>query len=171
MRNHPGNRLVRWLTAERTQTAEQAERALQDLFGVLVDPMPTAGFADRVMLAVASVPQAASLARGWRLTLAACLVLAALSFAFAPLVVLMLAELARIGSVIELIGSGVVLASRALVDWLSFWQSLVGVNRVLVTVISRPSVAALLIAVAVLTTVSFRLFAELMVAKRSTHHG
>lgn len=165
------NGIGRWLAAERSGTVEQAEQALRELFGMLVAPMPSPGFAERVLLTVAPMPQAARLARGWRMTLAASLVLAALSVAFAPLAVFVLAEFVHVGSLIELAGAGVVLASRALVDWLSFWQSLVGLNRVLMTIISRPPVALTLIAMAALTTVSFRMLVELTVPKRSPRHG
>lgn len=171
MRTHPRNGIGRWLAAERSGTAEQAEQALRELFALLVDPVPSTGFVDRVMLAVTPMPQAARLAPGWRLVLAASLALAALSVAFAPLAVLMLAEIVHIGVVIELVGSGIVLASGALVEWLTFWQSLVGLHRVLVTFVSRPPVTLTLIGVAVLTSVSFRVLVELMVAKRSAHHG
>jgi hypothetical protein len=161
----------RWLLAERSGTVAAADRALRDLFSVLVDPAPSAGFADRVMLRLAPMPEAGRLALGWRLTLAACLVVAALSVAYLPLVVWPLAEFVRVGGLVQLLGTALAAASRALVDWLSFWQSLAGVNIVLMTVISKPSVAAMLFAVAVLTAISFRILSGLMVAKRSPYHG
>ena len=167
-RNNP---LSRWLAAERSATTERVESSLVELFGVLSHPLPRAGFADGVMARLAPLPQAEKVALGWRLMLAACLMLVALSVAWLPLVIVPLADVVRLGQVVELLVAATVAGSRALADWLAFWHSLIEVNRVVVTVVSKPAVAATLIGVAGLTAVSFRAFSVLMAAERNTHNG
>ena len=165
------NPLSRWLAAERSGTTERVESALTQLFAMLTQPAPSAGFADRVVGRLAPMPQVEKVALVWRLTLAACLMLVALSVAWLPVVVMPLIEAANVGRLVGILTAGLVAGSQVLAGWLSFWHSLIEVNRVVVTVVSKPPVAATLIAVAGLTAVSFRAFSVLMAAERSTHHG
>ena len=165
------NPLSRWLAAERSGATDRVESTLVELFRLLAQPAPSAGFADRVVARLAPMPQVEKLALGWRLTLAASLMLVALSVGWLPMVVLPLIEAARVGQLVEIAAAGLVAGSRALAGWLSFWHSMIEVNRVVVTVVSKPPVAATLVAVAGLTAVSFRVFSVLMAAERSTHHG
>jgi hypothetical protein len=52
--------LSRWLAAERSGLAEDAEAALAELLGGLPRPAPPAGFADRVMARALAAPAAAA---------------------------------------------------------------------------------------------------------------
>lgn len=165
------NPLSRWLAAERAAATDHAERALDELFALLAQPSPATGFAERVVARLAPLPPAEKVALGWRLALAFSLMLVALSVAWLPLVVMPLAEAVRPGQLVEILVAGLVAGSRALTEWLAFWHSMIEVNRVVVTVVSKPPVAATLIVLAGLTAVSFRAFSVLMATERSTHHG
>jgi len=165
------NPISRWLSAERSEKVEWAESALIELFGLLAQPAPGAGFADRVMARLAPLPQAERIALGWRLTLATCLMLVALSVAWLPVIAMPLIEVVRLSQLFELLAAGLIAAIQALASWLSFWHSLIEVNRVVVTVASKPPVAVILAAMMGLTAISLRAFSVLMAAERSTHHG
>jgi len=159
------------LAAEKSGRVEPAERALRDLFAMLADPLPGAGFAGRVLARLEPTPTVVPIGIGWRLALAACLMLAGLWIAYLPLVVMPLIDAARVGQVVGLLGSALVTGSQMLVGWLSFWESLGAVNRVLVTMISKPPVALTLVVLAGLTALSFRFLSDLLAEERSTHHA
>ena len=105
--------LGRWLGAERRRDEALADGLLRELFAGLARPMPAAGFAERVLVGLAPPPVARPLALGWRLTLASCLLLVALSVAFV-LLLLPLAEMLQVASLVRLGTDGIVLGARAL---------------------------------------------------------
>ena len=115
------------------------------------------------------MPQREQIPLGWRALLAASLVLVALSMAVLPLALWPIAEVVRLSSLVNLAAALVVAASQALAGWMSFWQSLGDANRVLITVVSKPPVAAALLATAGLGAVAIRLLTGLKALDRSVH--
>jgi hypothetical protein len=167
MKNESDNSLRQWLRAEGADDTERAEGALRGVFRRLADPAPSLGFADAVMARVLPIRHQEQIAVGWRVLLATSLVLVALTVAVLPLFLWPIAELVRFSSVVSLAASLVVAASQALAGWLAFWQSLGEATRVLLEIVSKPSVAAMMIAVAGLGVLVVRVLAGLKALDRS----
>lgn len=165
------NLLRRWLVFERSGRAGQAELALRDFFRLLADPAPSSGFVDRVMVRVFPLAYREQMPVGARALLASCLLLVALSVAWLPFLLWPLADVIRVTSLIDFLAATWVAASRALAGWLSFWQSLADANRVLMTVISKPSIALLMLAVALFAAWCIRLLNALKVMDRSRRNA
>ncbi len=64
-RAHPPNAMSRWLAAEQSGFAEDAEAALAELLEELPRPAPSAGFANRVLARTAITALPASRAQEW----------------------------------------------------------------------------------------------------------
>jgi hypothetical protein len=167
MKNQRDNSLHHWLTAEGAGDSEQAESALRGVLRRLADPAPSLGFADVVMARVLPIRHQEQIAVGWRVLLAASLALVAMALAVLPFFVWPIAELIRFSSVVSLAASLVIAASQALAGWLAFWQSVGEATRVLLEVVSKPSVAAMLIAIAGLGALVVRVLAGLKALDRS----
>jgi len=169
MKSDQNRSLRRWLRAERAGHLERAEIALREVFRRLADPSPSLGFVDVVMARLLPIPPREQIAVGWRALLAASLVLVAFSVAVLPLVIWPIAEVVRLSSVIDFAASLVVATSQALAGWLSFWQSLGEANRVFFTIVSKPPVAVMMLAVAGLGAVAIRILSGLRALDRSVH--
>jgi hypothetical protein len=162
--------LRQWLKAEAAGNVGRAEVALRSVFRRLADPSPSPGFAEVLMARLLPISLREQIPVGWRLLLAASLVLVALSVAVLPLVVWPVADGIPFSSVIGLAASVVVAASQALAGWLSFWQSLAEANRVFLTLVSRPVVAAMMLAVMGLAAVAIRALSGLRASDRSVRN-
>lgn len=165
------NPLRRWLAFERAGGAGQAELALRDFFRLLNDPAPSSGFVDRVMVRILPLAYRERIGVVARALLAACLLLVALSVAWLPFLMWPLADVIRVGSLVDFLAATLVAASRTLAGWLSFWQSLADANRVLMTVISKPPIALLMLAVALFAAVGVRLLDSLKAMDRSPRNA
>src|SRR5258708_30791228 len=64
-RAHPPDAMSRWLAAEQSGFAEDAEAALAELLEELPRPAPSAGFANRVLARTAITALPASRAQEW----------------------------------------------------------------------------------------------------------
>jgi hypothetical protein len=175
----PPATLLRWLDAERTGQAEDAEAALLELVTLLPPLAPSAGFADRVLREISSLPAAAPAAarpsllprlfrsRGFRLVLASCLLATGISLVWLPQTLAALAGIFTFGDVVQL---GVASA----VD-LGHWLAIAGrIGEWFVTVIEAIAVsllspAALKITAACLAIsgTAFVVLRELMTRNRS----
>jgi len=184
-RTEPPAPLRRWLDAERSGRAEDAEAALLELVTLLPPLAPPAGFADRVLRQIGSLPEAAPAAarptvppwlfrsRGFRLGLAACLLATGISLVWLPQTLAALAGLAGLAG-IATFGDVVQLGVASAVD-LGRWLGIAGrVGEWFVTVIeafavSLLSPAALKVTAACLAIsgAAFVVLRELMTRNRS----
>ena len=169
MTNEKNKSLRQWLRAERAGHLERAEIALREAFRQLSDPSPSLRFVDIVMFRLLPRPRREQIPVGWRALLTTSLALVALSVAVLPLLIWPLTEVVRLSSVIDFAASVVLAASQALAGWLSFWQSLGEANRVFFTIVSKPPVAATMLAVAGLGAVAIRFLSGLRALDRSVH--
>ncbi len=165
-RVHP---IRQWLAAERAGRDADAERALRAAFRHLVDPEVSPQFARAVLERIGS-PAAPRLAIGWRLAIAALWLVLSLSVVSVPWVVLTLRSLIGLGTLVDWLGGAIVQASRALVSWLSLWQTAGEISQVLSNLLSRPAVALVVLATAGLATVALRMLSGLMSTGESRTH-
>lgn len=178
-RPEPHDPLTRWLDAEREMDDPGAQAALLELFESLPALAPSAGFADRVLLQVATpaVPAARPSWLGWlfrspgfRLALAAGLIAACISLLWLPQAVMALAGMVSVGDVLEL-------GTASLVDFGRWMGIATRVGEWFLTVlgalaVSLTSPAALKVTMACLATsgISLVFLRELMTRDRSLSH-
>lgn len=181
-RPEPHDPLARWLEAERegdgaaAEAALAAETALRELFESLPYLAPSAGFADRVMLRVATpepVPAwqtwLVGLFRspGFRLALASGLLAACISMFWLPRLVVTLIGMATMNDLVQL---GV----TSLVD-LGHWMGLLSragawfftVLEALAVSLTSPAALKVMVACLAISGVSFVCLRELMTRDRS----
>lgn len=171
MTSHWKESLHRWLAAERSRHGAAADSALYEVFRLLADPQAAPGFATAVVRGLEGRPVPSSVSPPLRWAIAAAMIAAALSVAVLPLVLAPLPLLARAGALVELTGTALVAASRALASWLGFWQSLAQINAIVSNLVSRPQAALLLLGILAISVVGLKLFASLMTSDRSTRYA
>lgn len=159
---HP---IRRWLAAERAGRDEEAERALTLAFRSLSDPEVSPRFARAVLARIGSATPPMPL--GWRIAIAALLVVTSVSVIYAPWVVFALRSVLGVGGLVEFIGDVIVQSSRGIVSWLTLWQTAGEINRILLNLLSRPAVAVVVLATMGLAAVALRLLFGLLTADRS----
>jgi hypothetical protein len=177
MKHRPDDPLYRWLAAEDADLEAESEAALAELFAGLPRQAPRAGFAGRVMLAVAAQAGTAPaparspglLASLWlRAALAFTLAAAALAAAVAPGAFGALLGLLRPGRLLSL---GVHLLSEsaeALGSMLDFLLRFDALGRAASALLSAPPVAATLAGCVLLSAVASYFLHDLL--NRSWSH-
>jgi hypothetical protein len=164
--------LRRWLAAEAAERPAEAETALAELFAALPRLAPPAGFADRVMLAAALAPPAASRAVAWTLRglLAAAVALVALGVPSLPRLLAPAWAGFSLSRLFDAVTSGLVAAARWIAAALSFWDGLARLGAWVAQTTTAPAVATALLAGLVLAAAALRLLAELIAHERSWSH-
>lgn len=176
MTHRPDDPLYRWLAAEDDGLEAESEAALAELLSGLPRPAPRAGFAGRVMLAVAAPAAMAAAAapgllasRGLRAVLAFTLAAASLVAAVAP---------GAFGALLGLLSPGRVLAFcvhllsesvEVLASALDFLLRFDVLGRAASALLSAPPVAASLAGCVLVSAVAFYFLHDLLV-KRSWSH-
>lgn len=186
MEQRPDDPLSRWLAAESDERQQEAEAALAELMADLPRWAPPAGFAGRVMLAVAATPMPAPVpaalptragglfaSRWLQAALAFTLAAAALVAALAPDVLVALLGLVSPGWVVTLgvsaVTAGAGLLGAGLDLLLGLLLGLETLGRAAALLLSAPEVAASLAGCALVSTLSFYLLKSLL-ANRSWSH-
>ncbi|MEM7586898.1 MAG: hypothetical protein AAF560_26140 [Acidobacteriota bacterium] len=158
-----------WLTAERDDRTESAESALQAVFASLPAPLPSAEFAQRVLVRTGLRP----MPYPWwsRATIAACLLLVGLAAAFALPLVFSLFQLAAPSE----IAAGLVQAFVALInrvdEVLAIWQVGARIAATLALVATAPQVIATLLALTACSVFTFRGVNQLLSPPRSSGYA
>lgn len=180
-------RLRRWLAAELEERDLESEVALAELLGELPRPAPPAGFAERVMLAVAASPAAAVYqapagvaavlgapagaavrARGlaasrWvRAALVSTLAVAAFAAVSLPGAVLALLDMVSTSDVLALAGRWLAAAVEACTSGLGVLLRFEPLGRAAALVFSTPSVSAALAACLLASAAAFYLLNDLL---------
>ncbi len=160
----------RWLSAERARRESAAEEALGEVFALLVEPSPSPGFAAAVMRRIEGVPVVAAVPVAMRWAIAVAMVAAACSAALVPAAWLSFKGFFEVGASVELVSSALVAGSAALASWLELWQSMAELDRVLLGIVSKPLVAAPLVAILGISLAALTLFSRLTASDRSTDY-
>ena len=171
--------LERWLAAEAAGRPEEAEAALAELFAALPRLVPPAGFAGRVMLAVALAPQAllrspARLPRPLRWTLrgllAAAVALVALGVPSLPGLLAPAWEWLSLARLLDSATACLVAASRWLAAAMSFWEGLARLGGGVAETVAAPPVAAVLLVSLAAAATALCFLADLIAHERSWSH-
>lgn len=170
MRSIDEEALNRWLAAERDDRSEEAEAALLELFEALPPLAPPAGFADRVLLRVA-VPapvRASFFARPWaRLSVALCLLAAALSWLWLPGLLRALAGTWSLGGLFEASAHLLVESTLGLASAIRFGGWFFSVGEALARPLLDPELSVILAGCLLVSIVAFRALRDLMTRERS----
>lgn len=168
--NHANHTVFeRWLLAEKKGRDAQAEQALGTLFSALPETSPSAGFADRILLAVA-VRRPAALPWWSRAAIAASLILAGLAAASGlPLAISLFQVLAPTDLIAAGIQGFVAMASRV-DEVLSLWRLWAGIADTALLVVTAPPVVLSLLTLTALSALTFRGLKRALVPPRSPHH-
>jgi hypothetical protein len=186
-RTHPSDpvdALGRWLAAERSGFADDAEGALAELLEELPRPAPPAGFADRVLArtghpeaAIAAAP--ASPARlpawlrprrrrlgGWRLTAslgaAAAFAAALLALFWLPAAVRAVLGAASVSALLEAGIGAIVALGQGLAGMVVLGNKIVLLGRAVAEPLATPPVAALAVAGLLVSIVALRCLYDLI---------
>ena len=161
----------RWLAAERSNRDDAAEAALVEVFEALSDPAAPEGFAEAILrrIDVRRVPVALTTATRW--VVATAMIAAAVSVVVLPLVLTSLSWLIELGALVEFTGALLIGASRTLASWLAFWQSLAEVNRLVLSLVSKPQVALAMVGTLGVSIIALHFLSRLMTSDRSTGHA
>jgi hypothetical protein len=171
-------RLQRWLAAEVEERDLDAEAALTELFGSLPQPAPQAGFADRVMLAVAvssALAASPAAARGFfasrwlRAALALALLMAGVLTAWVPGAALALLDMVSVSDVTGLARRALAACVQAVAagcQVVLHWDAL---GRTVALVLSIPQVTASLAGCLLLSAVAFYLLQDLLTNRSWSH--
>jgi hypothetical protein len=181
-RTHPPDALSRWLAAEQSGFAEDAEAALLELLEELPRPAPPAGFADRVLARTVITPLAASTAhewgkrrplaglrlRAWRLgggrvaVSAAALAAVLLGLLWLPAVVRAVLGAASISALLQAGISSIVALGQGVAGVLVLGNKLVLLGRALAEPLATPPVAALALGCLLVSVVALRCLYDLI---------
>jgi len=162
------NAWIRYLEADRSGRADEAERALVEAFGALPRPAPRAGFAARVM---ARVVPPSWFARRWvRAALAASALLAAASVLLVPPLAIPIADAVGPGGVLHLLADAFTGLVARLGRGAGFWRALATVSDAVAATVSQPRVALLLFAQLALAAFSLHRLAALARPRRYLPH-
>jgi hypothetical protein len=173
--------LRRWLAAELEERDLEAEAALAELLGDLPRPAPPAGFAERVMLAVAASPAAAvygalagapvrvplrgrglAASRWVRAAVVSTLAVAALAAVSLPGAVLALLDMVSTSDVLSLAGRWLAAALAACADGLGVLLRFEPIGRAAALVLSTPQVSAALALCLLASAAAFYLLHDLL---------
>ena len=166
-----GRAYRRWLAAEELGRDARAERALRGLFAALPMPFPTAGFADRV-LAAAGLRASSAIYPWWiRVAIAASLLLAGLTSAYALPLVLGLTEVVAPGDVFAALVQGFLRLVRGIDELLALWRFCLLIIDTLLLIATAPPVVLTLLLLTTLSAFTFRALSELSSRERSPHHA
>lgn len=165
-----------WLSEERLDRLEGAERELKRVFARLPLPGPAPGFADRVLWRVGLAPEPLlfgmlSRAWAWRLATALGLVLVTLSVLLTPGVVYVAYGSLKGDSLPQLGTAALVGFLQRFGDGLAVWKTFSGVGQILASTLNTPAYFAALVLVTLLSLGAFRLLHELMISDRSTRYA
>jgi hypothetical protein len=171
--------LERWLEAEAAGRLDAVEDALAALFAVLPALEPSAGFADRVMLAAGlarplerpvrwAMPRPVS----WTLRglLAAAVALVALGLPALPVLMISLWERFSLAGMVDAAVAALVAGCRWLATTVSFWDGLARLGGWVAHTAAAPRVAALLLVGLIAAATALRLLADLIAHERSWSH-
>jgi hypothetical protein len=170
MRRQPQDQddlMTRWLAAEAGDEADDAERALSDLFGAMPRPAVPAGLADRVLARVAAEPAP------WPLERAALslLLLCGVALAATPLWLPLVWERLDPGGWIEAGVDLLVRGAQVVAALAPVWDAVAKVARWLSLAGASPQVLALLAASTLLAAGAGRLLVAFLVEERSSGHA
>lgn len=157
--------LYRWLTAERQGRDTEAEEVLFEVFRAIPLALPSAGFADRVLVG-------AGVVWSWHLrsAIAACVFLSGLSAAFLLPAAFALLRLVTPGDVLSAVAQGLAGAASSLDEILSLWRFVAGLQEALWLVVATPQVTLTLLAMTALATLAYRSLVELLALQRSPQY-
>ncbi len=161
----------RWLSAERSGDEAVADEALGDVFSLLLDPVPPEGVAAAVMQRLEGVRVVAAVPVSLRWAIATAMLAAAFSAAVMPVALTTMRGLIEVGAPVELVSSALVTGSAALVGWLELWQSMAELDRGRLGIVSKPLVAAPLVASLGICLGALLLFSRLMASDRSRDYA
>lgn len=162
----------RWLAAESAADAAEAESRLRSLFAGLEDPLPSRGFADRVVaLALAEAPvRRAARSRLSRALAAGLLAAAGLAVALllpASLALLGLVEWATLPALAVRALAGLFASvGRAFADW----QELLAVLQPVARALARPPVVAALAGLALVSSLALASLARTLEREEGVRH-
>lgn len=167
------NPIARWRTAESAGEEGAAEKALGELFSMLSDPAPSAGFAAAVLQSIdagRAPVVAATVPLALRWATVAAMIAAAYSVVVLPFALRSLGSLFPLSASVELLSSALVLGSAALASWLELWQSLAELDRVLLNIVSKPQVAASLVVALGVSLAALLVLSRLTASDRSREY-
>lgn len=157
-----------WMTAERSGREAEAERALARLFAVLPAPLPSAGFADRV-LAGAGLRAAPAVYPWWsRAAIAACLMVVGMALAYTLPLTLGLSRLVAPGEVAATIVSGFVAVLSRIDELFVAWRLCANVAQTLMLVVTSPPVFWTVLTLSTLSAFTLRGLSELVSSNRKS---
>lgn len=165
--------MARWLGHELAGREAAGERALSRVFARLPRPLPSGGFAERVLLA-AGLPSARARDLAGlevRALVALACALSAISIFYLPSVFAALAATVRARGVVDLVAGLLVELSQRMAASLAFWEALRRVGGVLAEIAATPAVMASLTLAVLVSVGAFRVLHELMVPERSRQNA
>ncbi len=168
----------RWLAAEHGGRDAAAEHALRGLFAALPAAVPSAGFSDRVLAAVARrvarrrpVAVSPRVSRRWsRAAVAACLLLAGLAAALALPLVSSLTYIIAPGEAIGALVRGFVALVSRIDELLSVWRVWARFVETALLIATAPPVVLALLTLTALSAFTFRGLKRALVPDRSLDH-
>ncbi len=173
MRRKLEKAVARWLGHERAGREAAGERALSRVFARLPRPLPSAGFAERVLLAAGLAPaRARDLARlEVRALVALGCALSAVSIFYLPSVLAALSATLRPHGLVDLAVGLLVEVSQRVAAGFAVWDALHLAGRVLAEAASTPAVMASLALAALVSAGAFRVLQELVIPERSRQNA
>jgi hypothetical protein len=176
-RTAPEDLLARWLTAERGDREEEAEKALAALFTALPRRAPAAGFADRVALRLAQAAGEAGRVgdrffarRAVRWAVAAALLVSGGFLVVLPALIAGLVPAVRPAALVAAAADLVAGLGRWVGGGLAVWEVLASISRAVAAVVATPTGVVVLTAVALVSITAFRLLADLLGRERSIRY-
>lgn len=175
-RNPNDPQLERWLALEGAGRDREAEAALGALFERLPELGPSAGFADRVMRAIAAPPALAAAApaagRSWlpRGLLAACLALVALAAPVLPALLAPIAGRVSLGGMVQGVADAVAALARWMAGAAAVWDGLARIAGWAAAVAGAPQAVAALLVMLAVAALALRRLSDLIAHERSWSH-
>ncbi len=148
--------LKRWLAAESGDHDAVSERALRELFVALPAAVPSVGFSDRVLAAVAARRPLAVYPWWSRVAIAACLLLAGLAAALALPLVSSLTRVIAPGEAIGALVRGFVAMLSRIDELLSVWHLWARIVDTVLLIATAPPVVVALLTLTILSAFTFR---------------
>jgi hypothetical protein len=157
--------LQHWLSAERRGRDAEAEEILFEVFGALPLALPSARFADRVLVGAGVVWSLRA-----RAATAASLVMAGLAAAFLLPVAVGVVQLVTPGDVLSAVAHTLAGAAGTLDELFSLWRFVAGVREALWLVVATPPVALTLLLMTALAALAGRWLAQMLSLHRSPRY-
>ncbi len=173
MRRRLDKAIAKWLGHELAGRERPGERALTRVFARLPRPLPSAGFAERVLLAAGLTPGRARDLAGLevRALVALACALSAVSIFYVPSVLSAISATVRARGLVDLAAGLLVELSQRVAASFAVWDALRLAGRVIAEAAATPGVMATLALAALVSAGAFRLLQELVIPERSRQNA